>query len=87
MEEQLINAIQTGSIPSIIGCLILYLIIAYQRHETGQKRDQNANLVDYRLTQLENANGNLNEAIKELQDSIINLTISVNKLMIKMEEK
>ena len=87
MEEQLINIMQTGSVPSIIGCLILYLIIAYQRKETGQKRDQNANMVDYRLTQLENANGNLNEAIKELQDSIINLTISVNKLMIKMEEK
>lgn len=81
MEEQLTNILQTGNPTAIIAAVIVYLIIAYQRKETGQKRDQDANMVNYRLDKLEEGHGDLNSSIKELQESIINLTISVNKLM------
>ena len=81
MEEQLTNIIQTGNPTAIIAAVIVYLVIAYQRKETGQKRDQNANMVNYRLDKLEEGHGDLSSSIKELQESIINLTISVNKLM------
>lgn len=81
MEEQLTNIIQTGNPAAIIAAVIVYLVIAYQRKETGQKRDQDANMINYRLDKLEEGHGDLSTSIRELQESIINLTISVNKLM------
>ena len=81
MEEQIANIIQTGNPAAIIAAVVVYLVIAYQRKETGQKRDQNANMVNYRLDKLEEGHGDLSSSIRELQESIINLTISVNKLM------
>lgn len=81
MEEQIANIIQTGNPTAIIAAVVVYLIITYQRKETGQKRDQDANMVNYRLDKLEEGHGDLSTSIKELQESIINLTISVNKLM------
>lgn len=81
MEEQIANIIQTGNPTAIVAAVVVYLVIAYQRKETGQKRDQDANMVNYRLDRLEEGHGDLSSSIKELQESIINLTISVNKLM------
>lgn len=81
MEEQLTNILQTGNPAAIIAAVIVYLVIAYQRKETGQKRDQDANMINYRLDKLEEGHGDLSTSIRELQESIINLTISVNKLM------
>lgn len=81
MEDTLVNILQTGNPTAIIAAVVVYLIIAYQRKETGNKRDQDANMVNYRLDKLEEGHGDLNSSIKELQESIINLTISVNKLM------
>jgi hypothetical protein len=81
MEEQIANIIQTGNPTAIVAAVIVYLVIAYQRKETGTKRDQDANMVNYRLDKLEEGHGNFSGSIKELQEAIINLTISVNKLM------
>lgn len=81
MEEQITNILQTGNPVAIIAAVVVYLIIAYQRKETGNKRDQDANMVNYRLDKLEEGHNDLTGSIKELQDAIINLTISVNKLM------
>lgn len=81
MEEQLTNILQSGNPVAIIAAVVVYLIIAYQRKETGNKRDQDANMVNYRLDKLEEGHGDLSGSIKELQEAIINLTISVNKLM------
>ena len=81
MEEQLTNILQSGNPLAIIAAVVVYLIIAYQRKETGNKRDQDANMVNYRLDKLEEGHNDLSGSIKELQEAIINLTISVNKLM------
>lgn len=81
MEEQLTNILQSGNPVAIIAAVVVYLIIAYQRKETGNKRDQDANMVNYRLDKLEEGHNDLSGSIKELQEAIINLTISVNKLM------
>lgn len=89
MEEQIANIIQTGNPTAIVAAVVVYLVIAYQRKETGQKRDQDTNMVNYRLNKLEEGHGDLSSSIKELQESIIDLTISVNKLMdrIRNEDK
>lgn len=81
MEEQITNILQTGNPAAIVAAVVVYLVIAYQRKETGQKRDQDTNMVNYRLDKLEEGHGDLSTSIRELQESIINLTISVNKLM------
>lgn len=81
MEEQLTNILQSGNPLAIIAAVVVYLIITYQRKETGQRRDQDANMVNYRLDKLEEGHNDLSGSIKELQEAIINLTISVNKLM------
>jgi len=81
MEEQLTNILQSGNPVAIIAAVVVYLIITYQRKETGQRRDQDANMVNYRLDKLEEGHNDLSGSIKELQEAIINLTISVNKLM------
>lgn len=89
MEEQIANIIQTGNPTAIVAAVVVYLVITYQRKETGQKRDQDTNMVNYRLNKLEEGHGDLSSSIKELQESIIDLTISVNKLMdrIRNEDK
>jgi uncharacterized protein YlxW (UPF0749 family) len=87
MDEQLMNIIQTGNPTAIIACVILYLIIAYQRKETGTKRDQDANMLDYRVSRLEESGGELAKSIKELQESIISLTVTVNRMMASEEAK
>lgn len=81
MEDTLTNILQTGNPTAIIAAVVVYLIIAYQRKETGQKRDQDSNMVDYRLTKLEEGQTGLSGSIKELQDSIVSLTVSINRLM------
>lgn len=81
MEDTLTNILQTGNPTAIIAAVVVYLIIAYQRKETGQKRDQDANMVDYRLSKLEEGQTGLSGSIKELQDSIVSLTVSINRLM------
>lgn len=81
MEDTLTNILQTGNPTAIIAAVVVYLIIAYQRKETGQKRDQDANMVDYRLNKLEEGQTGLSGSIKELQDSIVSLTVSINRLM------
>lgn len=81
MEDTLTNILQTGNPTAIIAAVVVYLIIAYQRRETGNKRDQDANMVDYRLNKLEEGQTGLSTSIKELQDSIISLTVSINRLM------
>ena len=87
MEDTLTNILQTGNPTAIIAAVVVYLFIAYQRKETGQKRDQDSNMVDYRLTRLESDGTELSKAIKELQESIISLTVTVNRMMAQEEMK
>lgn len=80
MEEFLSQAISTGDIKIIVVTVILYLIIHFQRNNTGKKRDSDTKLMQYRIEQLEKNNTELNSSIKELRESIISLQISINRL-------
>lgn len=80
MEEFLSQAISTGDIKIIVVAVILYLIIHFQRNNTGKKRDSDTKLMQYRIEQLEKNNTELNSSIKELRESIISLQISINRL-------
>lgn len=80
MEEFLSQAISTGDIKMVVIAAILYLIIHFQRNNTGKKRDSDTKLMQYRIEQLEKNNTELNSSIKELRESIISLQISINRL-------
>lgn len=54
MEELLTNAFSTGDLKVIIVAVILYLIIFYQRKQTGTKRDEDTETLNTRITLLEN---------------------------------
>lgn len=63
----------------LLAAVIVYIVINSQRKETKNERDNDYKLIEYRLSQVENRNDKLEKSIEELQNSIINLTITINK--------
>jgi chaperonin cofactor prefoldin len=85
MEEFLTNLVASGPV-GIVAAAVVYLIIHMQRTKTGKKRDESEVLLNYRVDQLEKSHGDLASNIKELQDAIINLQISINRFIGKIEK-
>lgn len=54
MEEILSQAFSTGDIKIIVAAVILYVIIYFQRKDTGKKRDNDYDDLNTRITLLEN---------------------------------
>jgi uncharacterized protein YlxW (UPF0749 family) len=81
--EDFINTLMSSGPAGIVSAAVVYLVIWLQRNKTSKKRDEDNILLNYRVDQLEKGQNSLSESISELQDSIINLTISINKLMEK----
>ena len=54
MEEILTNAFNTGDIKIVVAAIILYVIIYFQRKDTGKKRDNDYDDLNTRITLLEN---------------------------------
>ena len=79
MEDFLSSLISSGPV-GIVSAAIVYIIIHMQRSKTGKKRDESEVLLNYRVDQLEKAHGDLASNIKELQEAIIQLQISINRL-------
>lgn len=79
MEDFLSSLISSGPV-GIVSAAIVYLIIHMQRSKTGKKRDESEVLLNYRVDQLEKSHGDLASNIKELQEAIIQLQISINRL-------
>jgi chaperonin cofactor prefoldin len=86
MEDFLSQAISTGDIKIIIAAAIVYLIIYFQRNNTGKKRDEDTKLLQYRVEQLEKNHTELNTSIQELRQSIVDLQISINRLFERLDK-
>ena len=54
MEEILSQAFSTGDIKIVVAAIILYVIIYFQRKDTGKKRDTDYDDLNTRITLLEN---------------------------------
>ena len=54
MEEILSQAFSTGDIKIVVAAIILYVIIYFQRKDTGKKRDNDNEDLQTRITLLEN---------------------------------
>lgn len=76
----IIPYISPAALPLVI-VVITFLYIQSQRKETGKKRDDFQTLTEYRLKLLETGQTDLKDSIKELQDSIIRLQLSINTLI------
>jgi chaperonin cofactor prefoldin len=85
MEEFLTNLVASGPV-GIVAAAVVYLIIHMQRSKTGKKRDESEVLLNYRVDQLEKSHGDLASNIKELQEAIIQLQISINRFIGKIEK-
>jgi len=85
MEDFLTNLVASGPV-GIVSAAVVYLIIHMQRSKTGKKRDESEVLLNYRVDQLEKSHGDLASNIKELQEAIIQLQISINRFIGKIEK-
>lgn len=54
MEDLLTNAFNTGDLKVIVVAAILYLIIYFQRKDTKNKRDEDRDNLDKRVSMIEN---------------------------------
>ena len=54
MEEILSQAFSTGDIKIVVAAIILYVIIHFQRKQTSEKRDEDTDSLNTRITLLEN---------------------------------
>ena len=54
MEEILSQAFSTGDIKIVVAAIILYVIIYFQRKQTSEKRDNDNDDLQTRITLLEN---------------------------------
>ena len=54
MEDLLTNAFSTGDIKIVLVAVILYVIIHFQRKQTSEKRDEDTDSLNTRITLLEN---------------------------------
>lgn len=81
--ESLITTIIPYISPAALPLVVVIIAVVYiqsQRKETGKKRDDFQTLTEYRLKLLETSQSDLKESIRELQDSIVALQLSVNTL-------
>lgn len=72
--------ISPAALPLVV-VVIAFLYIQSQRKEVGKKRNDFETLTEYRLKLLETSQGDLKDSIKELQDSIIRLQLTINTLI------
>jgi hypothetical protein len=84
MEEFLQSLISSGP-TGIICAAIVYIIISIQRGKTSVKRDEDTRLIQYRVEKLETGHDSLLEALKELQDSIVSLQLTINELVMEVK--
>jgi len=82
--QALLPIIGPGGI-GILAAICVYFKINNQRKETKTERDQNLSLLEYRIGQLEANQTSLTESIKELQNSIIALQMSINTLIVEVK--
>ena len=76
----IIPYISPAALPLVV-VIIAFLYIQSQRKEVGKRRNEFETLTEYRLKLLETSQGDLKDSIKELQDAIIKLQLSINTLI------
>lgn len=82
--EAIITTIMPYISPAALPLVIVVVAVVYiqsQRKEIGKKRDDFQTLTEYRLKLLETGQSDLKDSIRELQDSIISLQLSINTLI------
>lgn len=87
MEEALANLLNSGNATSIICATVVYLIIHYQRRNTGSERDAEFSnlqmelaLLKQRLDSVENVTDILSQKMDRIIEGINELNIQIAKL-------
>lgn len=90
MEEILTQAFSTGDIKIVLVAVILYLVIYWQRKQTGDKRDTDNDKLQTRITLLEADNKLLHtqlDTIGNKLDKIIDELCEIKVSLAKKEDK
>ena len=90
MEEILSQAFSTGDIKIVAAAVILYVIIYFQRKDTGKKRDTDHDSLETRITLLEADNKLLHtqlDTIGNKLDKIIDQLCEIKVELAKKEDK
>lgn len=90
MEQILSQAFSTGDIKIVIVAVILYLVIYFQRKQTGEKRNTDTESLQTRVTLLEADNKLLHtqlDTIGNKLDKIIDELCEIKVSLAKKEDK
>ena len=90
MEELLTNAFNTGDLKIIIAALLVYCVIYFQRKQTSNKRDEDTDSLNTRITLLENDNKMLHtqlDTIGNKLDKIIDQLCEIKVELANKEDK
>lgn len=90
MEEILSQAFSTGDLKIIVAAIVVYGIIHFQRKQTGNKRDEDTDSLNTRITLLEADNKMLHtqlDTIGNKLDRILDELTNIKVELAKKEEK
>jgi len=90
MEEILTQAFSTGDIKIVLVAVVLYIIIYFQRKQTGDKRDTDTESLQTRITLLEADNKLLHtqlDTVGNKLDRIIDQLCEIKVELAKKEDK
>lgn len=87
MEELLSQAFSTGDLKIIVVSAILYLVIKFQRNNTGKKRDEDKEDFDKRISLLENEVDKLKSLNLDARLSSIETSLEYIKMLLEHNKK
>lgn len=87
MEEILTNAFSTGDLKIIIVAVILYIIIYFQRKQTGEKRDTDHDNIQTRITLLEHDCDLVKSQIETVSSKLDKICDLLTSIQIELAKK
>lgn len=87
MEEILSQAFSTGDIKIVVAAIILYVIIHIQRKQTGNKRDEDTDSLNTRITLLEADNKLLHTQLDTIGNKLDKIIDQLSDIRVSLANK
>lgn len=87
MEEILSQAFSTGDIKIVIAAIVVYAIIYIQRKQTGNKRDEDTDSLNTRITLLEADNKLLHSQLDTIGNKLDKIIDQLSDIRVSLANK
>lgn len=87
MEELLANAFNTGDIKIVIAALVVYVVIHFQRKQTSEKRDEDTDSLNTRITLLEADNKLLHTQLDTIGNKLDKIIDQLSDIRVSLANK